>query len=157
MRPGSSRSCTISRSHRPEPRAIRNRAASRNFAGNGFNAVFSGHVHNYERLSENGIPYIVNGIGGFDFPIDNFSAFGPTLPGSVYRDTALLYGAVFVTMTPTQVKYQEWRLNLNDLSQPPLLGDSFSLQKGTAGTISQIPALLATGADAGGGPDVRVL
>lgn len=34
------------------------------FAAWGANAVFYGHAHNYERLSVDGIPYIINGLGG---------------------------------------------------------------------------------------------
>lgn len=34
------------------------------FAGLGADVVLAGHEHNYERLERNGIPFIVNGIGG---------------------------------------------------------------------------------------------
>lgn len=34
------------------------------YAGCGIDAVFSGHVHNYERLYKGGVVYVVNGAGG---------------------------------------------------------------------------------------------
>ena len=34
------------------------------FAEWGASAVLTGHVHNYERLEHEGIPYFVNGLGG---------------------------------------------------------------------------------------------
>ncbi len=44
------------------------------YAGWGADAVMAGHDHTYERISQNGIPYFVNGLGGrspysFDAPI----------------------------------------------------------------------------------------
>lgn len=54
----------------------------------GAHAVLSGHDHDYERLVIDGLPYVVNGLGG-----RSLYAFGTTVPGSVVRyNTA--YGAL---------------------------------------------------------------
>jgi len=38
----------------------------------GADAVLAGHSHNYERIEQNGFPYVVNGVGGASFaPIDS--------------------------------------------------------------------------------------
>ena len=67
------------------------------FAEWGASLVFSGHDHTYERLQVNGLPYIVNGVGGNDlYPL------GVPLPESVVRH-ADVHGLVFVTATATEL------------------------------------------------------
>ncbi|MBX7043384.1 MAG: metallophosphoesterase [Ignavibacteria bacterium] len=46
----------------------------------GASAVISGSEHNYERLSIDGLPYFVNGLGG-----KSIHPFGAAVPGSVIR------------------------------------------------------------------------
>lgn len=98
------------------------------FAGNKIDAVLAGHVHNYERIQTNGITYVVNGIGGFDFPIGTFSPFGPPVDGSVARATGV-FGAMLVTMTPTTLKMETWVLNPTDLEAPPVRVDAVLISK----------------------------
>ncbi|MFL6209282.1 MAG: metallophosphoesterase [Pyrinomonadaceae bacterium] len=66
----------------------------------GASAVLSGHDHDYERLSVNGLPYFVNGLGG-----RSLYAFGPPLSESVvrYNDD---YGAMLVTASDQAITYQ---------------------------------------------------
>ena len=57
----------------------------------GADAVLAGHVHNYERLDKNGLPYFVNGSGGH-----GLYGWLPTLePGSAARYNAN-YGAMLI-------------------------------------------------------------
>lgn len=66
----------------------------------GASAVLSGHEHTYERLSVDGIPYFVNGVGGASrYP------FGPPLPQSVVRYSAY-FGAMLVVATPGAITFQ---------------------------------------------------
>jgi tartrate-resistant acid phosphatase type 5 len=56
----------------------------------GASIVYTGHDHHYERFSVEGLPYVVNGVGG-----NQLYAMGPRPPESlVGYDTA--HGAVFV-------------------------------------------------------------
>jgi hypothetical protein len=92
-------------------------------------AVLAGHVHNYERILANGITYVVNGIGGYDFPIETFSPFkDPPVQGSVARATGV-FGAMLVTMTPTTLKLETWVLNPSDLEAPPVRIDGAVITK----------------------------
>ena len=50
------------------------------FADWGASVVLSGHSHEYERLSIDGIPYVVNGAGGKP------EEYEATVPGSIIRD-----------------------------------------------------------------------
>jgi tartrate-resistant acid phosphatase type 5 len=66
----------------------------------GADLVLAGHEHSYERLSIDGFPYIVNGLGGasrYDFKTP--------LAGSLvrYNDT---YGAMLVEATRTTITYR---------------------------------------------------
>jgi hypothetical protein len=66
----------------------------------GATAVISGHSHVYERLSVDGFPYFVNGLGGgprYDF--------NDPLPASQirYRDD---YGAMFIEATEQRISFQ---------------------------------------------------
>lgn len=61
----------------------------------GADLVLAGHEHNYERLVEGGMTYVVDGAGGKDL-----YRLGAPIAGSVARtDTA--HGALFLTATPT--------------------------------------------------------
>jgi len=63
------------------------------FAEWGASIVYAGHDHTYERLSVDGFPYIVNGVGGSDL----YSIVEP-IPGSLVRH-ADVHGLVLVTAT----------------------------------------------------------
>lgn len=61
----------------------------------GADLVLSGHEHNYERLVEGGLTYVVDGAGGKDL-----YALGDAIPGSRVRvDDA--FGALVLTATPS--------------------------------------------------------
>jgi hypothetical protein len=71
----------------------------------GASAVLSGHEHTYERLLVDGIPYIVDGVGGasrYDF--------GPALPQSQARYNGA-FGALLVEATPGQMTFQFINVN----------------------------------------------
>jgi hypothetical protein len=63
----------------------------------GATAVFAGHDHTYERLDVNGLPYIVNGIGG-----KSLYTFTTPVAGSQVRYSAD-YGATKATITSSQL------------------------------------------------------
>jgi len=65
------------------------------FAAWGASIVYSGHDHTYERLSVDGFPYIVNGVGGRDL-----YDLGEPVPESLVRH-ADVHGLVLVTATAT--------------------------------------------------------
>jgi hypothetical protein len=99
------------------------------FAGNNIDLVIAGHVHNYERLAANGITYIVNGTGGFNFPIDTFSTFSnPPLPTSQAR--AVGFGAMKVTMSPTAITLTQYFVDTSG-DGPPIsrIVDTYTLNK----------------------------
>jgi PKD repeat protein len=70
------------------------------FASWGADAVFSAHDHTYERLEIDGIPYLVNGLGG-----KSRYTFNTPIAGSVvrYRDN---YGAMLMDATDTAMTFQ---------------------------------------------------
>lgn len=70
------------------------------FAAWGADAVLAGHDHLYERLSIDGIPYFVNGLGGHS--IYNFTS---PLPGSQVRYNSD-YGAMRVEATQDWLRFQ---------------------------------------------------
>ena len=70
------------------------------FAGWGASAVLSGHDHDYERLSENGIPYFVDGTGGA-----GLYSFGTPIAGSQVRYNSD-WGALKVDASSTQITFQ---------------------------------------------------
>ena len=65
-----------------------------------------GHEHNYERLENDGIPYIINGLGGantFDFqPIP--------IKRSKVRFTGR-FGALRAEATPTGITFEFWTVD----------------------------------------------
>jgi hypothetical protein len=66
----------------------------------GADVVLTGHEHSYERLSVDGLPYFVNGLGGG--PIYNF---GTPLPESQIRYNAG-YGAMLVTVMQFEMDFE---------------------------------------------------
>lgn len=66
----------------------------------GASAAFSGHDHTYERISQGGIPYFVNGLGG-----RSLYPFGAAVPGSQVRYAAD-YGAMLVVADADSVIFQ---------------------------------------------------
>jgi hypothetical protein len=69
------------------------------FASWGATAVITGHDHQYERLSENGLTYFVDGLGG-----ESIFDFSSTVPGSQIRYNAD-YGALRVDSTSTSITF----------------------------------------------------
>ncbi len=65
----------------------------------GATAVLSGHEHNYERLTENGIPYFVDGTGG-----ESLYGFGAPISGSKVRFSGD-YGAMLVKASSTSIEF----------------------------------------------------
>ncbi|MEN7973940.1 MAG: metallophosphoesterase, partial [Verrucomicrobiota bacterium] len=70
------------------------------FADWGADAVFAGHDHTYERLEVDGIPYIVNGLGG----MSRYS-FDTPLPESIVRYNSN-YGAMLVDADEASMTFQ---------------------------------------------------
>lgn len=66
----------------------------------GASAYLSGHDHFYERLEVDGLPYIINGIGG-----GAIYDIGPPTSGSIIRFNAD-YGAMLVEATGEAIKFQ---------------------------------------------------
>ncbi|HET7538482.1 MAG TPA: metallophosphoesterase [Polyangiaceae bacterium] len=66
------------------------------FAEWGASIVYAGHDHTYERLAVDGLPYIVNGVGG-----NELYELGEPLPETVVRH-ADVHGLVLVTATATE-------------------------------------------------------
>ena len=87
------------------------------FAGAGINLVLSGHAHDYERLSVNGLTYIVNGAGGS--PLRGFDSSPES--GSQFRYNTL-HGAGKLIATPKRLV---WRFHSYDGA----LVDSITLEK----------------------------
>lgn len=70
------------------------------FADWGASAVLAGHDHTYERILQDGIPYFVDGLGGY-----TIYAFGSPIPGSIVRYNAN-FGAMLVEATTAQITFQ---------------------------------------------------
>jgi len=71
------------------------------FRGWGAKVVLSGHDHTYERLTVDGLPYFVNGLGGasrYDFQ-------DAALPETQFRYNGE-YGAMLVLAAPSAITYQ---------------------------------------------------
>lgn len=65
----------------------------------GATAVLSGHEHNYERLSEGGLPYFVDGSGG-----DSLYRLGPAIKGSQKRFSAD-HGGMLITADEAAITF----------------------------------------------------
>jgi hypothetical protein len=70
------------------------------FAAWGADAVLTGHDHTYERLLVDGIPYFVNGVGGF-----YRYNFVDILPESKFRYNAS-YGAMLGTASERELRFE---------------------------------------------------
>ncbi len=82
----------------------------------GAEAVMSGHEHNYERLAVGGIPYFINGLGGY-----SIYDFGTPLRQSQERYNQD-YGAMLVEATPSTITYRFY-------SRAGVLVDEFTQRK----------------------------
>jgi hypothetical protein len=71
------------------------------FAAWGADAVLAGHDHTYERLTVDGIPYFVNGLGGKSI----YSPFGVPVIGSQIRYNGD-YGAMLVEASDTSLVFK---------------------------------------------------
>ena len=72
-----------------------------NFKHWGVDAVLTGHVHNYEQLRVDGLPYIVTGNGG-----QTLNSSGAAIPQSVVQYSAAA-GALKATATAGNLTFQE--------------------------------------------------
>jgi hypothetical protein len=90
------------------------------FAQWGADLVLSGHDHDYERLSVDGIPYIVNGLGG-----NAIYSFGTPLAQSQFRYNADV-GAQLMEATDTTLTVSFYN---GGYYQPSQLIDSITLNK----------------------------
>jgi tartrate-resistant acid phosphatase type 5 len=86
------------------------------FAAWGANAVLSGHDHSYERLLVDGIPYLVDGLGG-----GGIYDFYDIQPESQFRYNAD-YGAMLMTATGTNLHFEF-------ISRAGKLIDQYEVQK----------------------------
>jgi tartrate-resistant acid phosphatase type 5 len=66
----------------------------------GADAVLSGFFHIYERLSVDGIPYLINGAGGV-----GLSGFGEIDPNSVFRYNEE-FGALMIEATTSRLTFK---------------------------------------------------
>jgi hypothetical protein len=77
-----------------------NKAMQWPFAEWGVSAVLAGHEHSYERLHRDGIPYIVNGLGGSE----DIHPFGGPKTGSAVRYNQD-FGAMLITADETCINF----------------------------------------------------
>jgi hypothetical protein len=94
----------------------------------GADAVLAGHDHTYERILHDGIPYFVNGLGGF-----NRYAFDAPVSGSAVRYNSN-YGALNVGATETMLTFQF--INVDGV-----VIDTFT-QRGGCGTLTSYLPLI---------------
>ena len=85
----------------------------------GADAVFAGHVHNYERILRNGFPYFVAGAGGFDH--DGFNA---PISGSIVRNDTD-FGAMLTTVNGSQATFEFRGVDIGSSTGTTL--DTFSI------------------------------
>lgn len=89
----------------------------------GADIVLSGHNHLYERLQANGLPYIVNGLGGADI-----YRFETVIPESLVRFNQD-HGALRVEATNTYMKFQMF-------TRTGILVDEFMIGQGNPSVTS---------------------
>ncbi|HLJ56319.1 MAG TPA: malectin domain-containing carbohydrate-binding protein [Chthonomonadaceae bacterium] len=94
----------------------------------GASVVIAGHVHNYERIMQNGFPYFINGIGGNPEIAD----WGTIAQGSVVRYNGD-FGAMRITASPTSITFDE-------ITRMGLLVDTLTLTKGAPTNLSAAAA-----------------
>jgi len=67
----------------------------------GADAVITGHVHNYERFSIDGLPYFVNGVGGHE---NNVAFEYPPGAASLLRDNGH-FGGILITADESSITF----------------------------------------------------
>ena len=67
----------------------------------GADAVITGHVHNYERFSIDGLPYFVNGVGGHE---NNVAFEYPPATASLLRDNGH-FGGILITADESTISF----------------------------------------------------
>jgi len=67
----------------------------------GVDAVITGHVHNYERFSIDGLPYFVNGVGGHE---NNVAFEYPPGAASLVRDNGH-FGGILITADESTISF----------------------------------------------------
>jgi len=92
----------------------------------GADAVLAGHDHTYERIVKNGLPYFVNGLGGY-----SIYSFGTPVAGSQFRYNGD-YGAMLIDVDSSKITFQFIIRNGHVvdtyvLSKPTLPGPSVTL------------------------------
>ena len=90
------------------------------FKGWGASIVLCGHEHIYERLEENGFPYIINGLGG-----KSLYPLGSAISGSKIRYNSN-YGAQLVEANNDSIKFKF-------ITKANVVIDSFTLYKNLTG------------------------
>ena len=88
----------------------------------GAHAVLSGFYHIYERLSIEGVPYFINGVGG-----STITGFGEINPNSQFRYNND-YGAMLVVASDTQI-------NFRFINRRGKVIDSHTIYKSAAGSL----------------------
>ena len=96
----------------------------------GADAVLSGHDHTYERIIRDGIPYLINGLGG-----GSIYSFEGSIEGSRLRFNDD-YGAMLVAATPLEVVFQF-------VTRTGNLVDTHTLKASHAGTSNVFRELLS--------------
>jgi hypothetical protein len=102
----------------------------------GATAVLSGHEHDYERILHDGIPYIVNGLGG-----DSLYSFVTPVTESQVRFNAT-YGAQLIEADCNQITFQFY-----SIADGGTLIDSYIMNVAGANptpTITAIPTAIPT-------------
>lgn len=118
------------------------RSAQWSYALWGTSAVISGHAHTYERLAVNGIPYIINGLGGSE--VDGFDGI---TPGSLVRFNAA-HGALLVEATANSMTYSfhgVYGRPLASTNQQPAIGSWIELNASAAITENGIYTFILDG------------
>jgi hypothetical protein len=104
----------------------------------GATLVLAGHDHTYERLFNEGIPYVVNGLGG-----RSLYTFGTPVAGSQFRYAAD-YGAQLVTADDTSMTMQFY-------TRGGTLIDSYTINLPATKNVVSVEATGAAATEAGGG------
>jgi len=111
----------------------------------GVDAVFSGHVHSYERLHVKGVTYIVNGAGGTFNPFGLFSSPAGR-NGSLVQSPPNTYGFLTAEQSPGRIFFTYLALaavtTCEPNTNPPTLVDRFVfLKKGSLSTPADFAEL----------------